>query len=103
MSECNHMFEVDETCDRCGFGSVYLLAKAQERIQQLESERRWIPVSERLPDLEVSVLTYYCGVCVGELYEDGAWEISGFEGFVLEEVTHWMPLPPPPKENDRDR
>jgi multidrug resistance efflux pump len=37
MSECNHVFTIDETCDRCGFSSVYLLEKAQERSQQLEA------------------------------------------------------------------
>ena len=38
MSECNHVFTTDATCDVCGYGSVYLLEKAQERIQQIEQD-----------------------------------------------------------------
>ena len=40
MSECNHVFTIDSTCDVCGYGSVYLLEKAQERIQQLKKWRQ---------------------------------------------------------------
>ena len=61
----------------------------------------WISVEERLPDEFVSVL-----VCipsenplptVKEAYlANGAWATK-MAIFFMEEVTHWMPLPEPPK------
>ena len=56
-----------------------------------QEERRWIPVKERLPDIGIEVLVYSedDGICVD--YYDG--DSFGYYG-----VTHWMPLPEPPKE-----
>jgi len=64
---------------------------------------RWIPATERLPDAGERVLCY----CRANIYEvmkmrtDGAWvhndrvyDSAYMSGF----VTHWMPLPEPPKE-----
>lgn len=56
----------------------------------------WIDVKERLPDAEEDVLvnTEYC-------MDVGCFEIElqrwnlGSKG-VMENITHWMPLPPPP-------
>ena len=63
---------------------------------------QWIPVGERLPQDFVSVL-----VCipsedplptVKEAYlANGAWATK-MAIFFMEEVTHWMPMPEPPKE-----
>lgn len=52
---------------------------------------RWIPVTERLPDVGVVVLVYskFDGVCV---------DYYGGDAFGYFDVTHWMPLPEPPKE-----
>lgn len=88
-----------------------------EKIKELEKQMpKWIPVSERLPKgangkslCEVVIAYLDCGevspqVCVGWLNidkwylvvdEDDYYTIWGFEA-----VTHWMPLPEPPKEND---
>lgn len=68
-----------------------------------QEERRWIPVEERLPQNYISVL-----VCiptaeplpmVHEAYigDDGEWHSSVFYGIENEDVTHWMPMPKPPK------
>lgn len=59
--------------------------------------QEWIPVTERLPEKSGEYLTYcgdYNGVCV--LYYEvlktkGKWRTR------WKEVTHWMPLPAPPK------
>ena len=71
--------------------------------QHLKRERYWIPVTERLPEAGERVLCY----CRANIYEvmkmrtDGAWvhndkvyDSAYMSGF----VTHWMPLPQPPKE-----
>lgn len=68
-------------------------------------ERRWIPVTERLPEDhgDVLVIAYwnerwsvYMGWCVPEsakwrIYV-GIWDRNDVA------VTHWMPLPEPPEE-----
>ncbi len=59
--------------------------------------QKWIPVTERLPELSGEYLVYcgeYDGICV--LYYEilktkGKWRSN------WKEVTHWMPLPEPPR------
>jgi hypothetical protein len=58
--------------------------------------RRWIPVSERLPDKSGGYLIFNCG-CENAYFDfkDGSWET---ETMFNVEPTHWQPLPPPPEE-----
>jgi hypothetical protein len=74
--------------------------------------QQWIPVSERLPDFKTKVLVYggatpvwvngvkqpipgiYTGYTRG--YDEGWFTWDDFK--VIYPVTHWMPLPEPPKE-----
>ena len=63
---------------------------------------KWIPVSERLPKAFISVLICVHGErplpTVKSAYlANGQWR-ANLEIFDPEEVTHWMPLPEPPKE-----
>ena len=52
----------------------------------------WIPVTERLPREEETVLTWgKQGVILLDWLHDSKWCCFG-------EATHWMPLPEPPKE-----
>jgi hypothetical protein len=50
----------------------------------------WIPVSERLPDEEARVLATDGTDVFDSEYMSGNWEWCA-------DVTHWMPLPEPPK------
>lgn len=61
----------------------------------------WISVKKRMPDIDETVLCYsnknggdyfigYIGYRSGAWIEDGVMHIG--------DVTHWMPLPKPPKE-----
>ena len=62
----------------------------------------WIPVYERLPVIGQRVLiwdreyNYDIDWIAGETDADGAiaWKITGYDHDY--NVTHWMPLPPPP-------
>ena len=62
---------------------------------------RWIPVTERLPEEFVSVLVYIPSdspfQTVREAYfVNGSWGAKMWI-YGADEITHWMPLPEPPK------
>ena len=61
----------------------------------------WIPVTERLPDRECIAIGYQNEMVIGYISEN-RYSKTGFSvegaGEYLGEVTHWMPLPEPPKE-----
>ena len=59
---------------------------------------RWIPVTERLPEDGQWVLVWGHGqkIPIMMFRESGAWIDDQFEFHTA--VTHWMPLPEPPKE-----
>lgn len=71
-------------------------------------QRRWIPVTDRLPEDDHDVLIVGSGSPVKNVRLENSLEIARFskdEGWILEcwpdwetpIVTHWMPLPEPPK------
>lgn len=79
-----------------------LIQELKRAKQQCREERRWIPVTERLPDCDGR---YFCNVksfaFPGSFYQTILeYNQYGFkEGRIYTDaVTHWMPLPEPPKE-----
>lgn len=62
-------------------------------LERLNEARRWVPVEERLPPVNTAVLTRWRGetFSVDWRFPSGEWTTGAF-------VTHWMPLPEPPKE-----
>ena len=80
----------------------------EELLDELTTIRKqlphWISVGERLPEIDTSVLMCAFGKSVGEgTYRgyDGVhhvWKMYAVSGtYWDDEVTHWMPLPAPPK------
>jgi hypothetical protein len=85
-----------------------ILALKQE-VERLKAERRWIPVTERLPE-------YSCDYFIVSLQSGAVWParcygkgeftpiMSNFHGEFSKEnpVTHWMKFPEPPKEEGKE-
>lgn len=87
----------------------FLMGEAVEKLaryedlgepEELQRKPEWISVEDRLPEVDETGYTYVL-VCMDDEFittadfttdeSFGLWEDSG-------EVTHWMPLPEPPKE-----
>lgn len=60
--------------------------------------QRWIPVVERLPETDESVLMLTDGLrLIGDYNKfDRKWRIDPWEELVDFPPTHWQPLPPAP-------
>lgn len=69
----------------------------------------WISVKDRLPEIDGNVLVIVNGKQHKNVTLESAYELAEFspsDGWIMEmwpewetpEVTHWMPLPDPPRE-----
>lgn len=83
--------------------------RAMEEIERLKAEQpKWIPVEERLPEKcdfylvrdfgEIKMNGKKIGLTKVMMFypEEKQWEKHN------EDVTHWMPLPKPPKEDEKN-
>jgi hypothetical protein len=86
-------------------GVAHLLKEAAAAIEMLRADRRWIPVSERLPTkldadgVPETVLGWYPDYppAILMVWHTGKeWEDSDGSGQTVKAPTHWMPLPEPP-------
>ena len=76
-----------------------LAAEHLDRIAELEAAQRWIPVSERLPKVYVKVIALAKDCMNVDWALPEEFREVGKGAFArLYEVTHWMPLPEPPRE-----
>lgn len=85
-----HTCHLQMTCHANAFLAGYAAAQP-----------KWISVKERLPENGQLVWTYSDDKqsSYGMMLRHGVWEVIR-DGCELVEVTHWMPLPEPPKENE---
>lgn len=89
----------------------------QARIAELEAERRWIPVSERLPDTKIvydefDVIVELGDIESGEMirrvdllsydYRNKSWndDCGEFGFYPVTGVTHWRERPTPPEAQE---
>lgn len=64
------------------------------------TQQKWIPVEERLPEEHKRVLCYMVyGQGLLTIVQDNEWLGDEWE-IDSDCVTHWMPLPEPPKEGE---
>ena len=56
--------------------------------------QKWIPVSERLPEKEMEVIVYTGNILKPSVFCYHFWTADLLS---WQSVTHWMPLPEPPK------
>ena len=89
-----------------------LIKQAADAIEDLENRlnlwrqdkiRRWIPVTERLPEKNQEVLIFLFGEDPYIAWHNGEYWCT--EDFRLDEPddwqpTHWFPLPQPPKDGE---
>jgi hypothetical protein len=79
-----------------------MLNTTAKRLKELDEKQKWIPVTERLPDEDTRVLVWLRVKIYDHTHMDtdrlhrSRWVRWG------EDVTHWMPLPEPPKEEDHE-
>lgn len=94
----------DNLCDDCGREPVgcAVVAIADHLIADGWTKQEWIAVKDRLPTPFVSVLVQMPGeepfptVREGFISNDGIWQSAMFRR-EPGEVTHWQPMPQPPK------
>ena len=67
------------------------------------TEPKWIPVTERLPEDSVAVNLHTSSGVVGTGFyckQTKSWVQWYSGGSLFADVTHWMPLPEPPKTSE---
>ena len=70
-----------------------------ERIEELENQ--WISVDDEMPSAEhAMVIVDFYGGNVGVGYPNKGKILDEPMGMLFNGVTHWMPLPKPPKEQE---
>ena len=98
---CPSPFMCDQACKYYGYGDRLPDRYADHLISNGVTVQEWISVKDRLPEEKVNCIVHYKHAYCDN---DGYWAIGicfyDGEKFQLNsayKVTHWMPLPEPPK------
>lgn len=95
--------------DNCKGTSNAAMAAAIKLLKAQEAQG-WISVKDRLPEVRHAVLGYtpfYKNIWAVTMHEDGCWYFwypgtSEYDQDWYGPITHWMPLPEPPKEGESE-
>lgn len=100
--ECFGNWYTEEGTENGFVGTIKDLVK---QMPAADVEPRWIPVTERLPREYTRVIGYMAWKAMTAIeYQNGRWySIDHLEPLPDEAVSHWMPLPKPPKEGENER
>ena len=98
---CPSPFICDPTCRYYGFGDCFPDRFADYLIAHGVTVQEWISVNDRLPEEKVNCIVHYKHAycdnddywAIGTCFYDG----EKFQIGLAYKVTHWMPLPQPPK------
>lgn len=78
--------------------------EAYDKAMKRYAENPWISVKDRLPEPGQKVIAVFrdSGGSIADQarYRDDMFDFSGWCNVQMESVTHWMPLPAPPKEGE---
>jgi hypothetical protein len=80
---------------RKGFLAGYQAGRSNSEAVQAAAAPQWISVKDRLPKDASDVLIAWADGVSEACFCDDRW---CRDGRMLRSVTHWMPLPKPPKE-----
>ena len=91
-------YEDEADCKLTLMENVLALLKEWET-KQGEFFANWISVNDRLPDKKGDYLIYNTdGIVWPYYYDPSVNEWFNSLGYITDCVTHWMPLPEPPRE-----
>jgi len=85
-------------CKYMGKCSTEIMQALAFALRWCDQHPRWISVEDELPEVGVAVLTITPrGTQRVGYYEDGWWLANYIDLVRMGSITHWMPLPAPPK------
>lgn len=83
---------------------IVLLCQAVDMIPPAdiaeEKHAEWISVNKQLPETYIEVLVCFKADgtnIIAFVNRFGKWKNASTDNFIESEITHWMPLPEPPK------
>lgn len=97
-----HLCSYFDVCDGAG---CFMARDALAYISQLEAQHpRWISVGEQLPENGQKIIAAFRGssgwVVDQARYAYGEFDFASWVNVSSDNVTHWMPMPPKPKEEE---
>lgn len=93
LSAMPHEIGNESACDV----AIRVVKKQDQRIKELEEKQQWISVKDRLPKRASFVIGFKDNSLVLGLYYNADMEFKYGKENQTKQVTHWMPLPEPPK------